>query len=342
MKYEYKRKDVKVRQLDGSYKVKSIRAKTDKELNAKVKQIQAEAEQKYQLSLCPFFSDVADEWNYKHEAEIAYNTWSGYQAPIKDLKAEFEGLRISEITPFMLQALLEKMKAQGYARQTINLRKVAASLIFEYAVVMGYIVNSPCSNLKVPKNAAHSARELPSSNTIDIILNAKGNFADIARFLYFTGCRRSEALALTADDIKNGYIRIDKTLYWQGQLPQIKNTPKTSSGVRDIPILLPIQDMIEKKKGILFKGKNGYMTRSEWMKGWANFQKENSISITAHQLRHSFATLCYDAELDEKEASELLGHSSVEITKDIYTHITNERKKVSAEKLNRQFIRQIS
>ena len=336
MNYQYKRKDVLIRQTDGSYKRKSIRAKSDKELTAKIKKAEFEAEKAYQLTLCPLFSKVADDWNCQHEKEIAYNTWNGYQAPLKDLKAEFGELHITEISPLMLQNFLNTMKSQGYARQTINLRKIVVSLIFEYAVLLGYIEQSPCLHLKVPKNAPHKTRELPKAEDIEKILNAEGFYGDFARFLYYTGTRRNEALALTWADIKDGYININKTLYWEGEIPKIKSTPKTSSGVRKIPVLTPLKGFLDKKgNGIIFKNKNGsYLTRSEYMKQWRKFQKEYGINITAHQLRHGFATICYDAELDEKDAAELLGHSSVEVTKDIYTHISAEREKINTEKLN--------
>lgn len=333
--YNYKRTTAKVRQLDGTYKYKGFYGKTGKELTAKVKAAQEKAETEYQLSLNPFFNDVADAWNDMHEKEVAYNTWSSYQAPLKDLKAEFDGLRITEITPMMLQNILNTMKSQGYAKQTISLRKIVASLIFDFAVVSGYVDTNPCLYLKMPKNAPQTKRKAPTSDDIEKMLNAKGQYADIARFLYYTGCRRGEALALTADDIQDGYIKITKTLYWNNNKPIIKNTPKTSSGVRSIPILKPLQAFLENRQGILFRGKNGYITKGEYDKGWAKFQKDNDLHLTAHQLRHGFATLCYDAELSDKDAAELMGHSSVALTKDIYTHITTERAKVQADKLNR-------
>lgn len=61
---------------------------------------------------------------------------------------------------------------------------------------------------------------------------------------------------------------------------------------------------------------------------------------TTRKERHGFATLCFDANLDEKDAAELLGHSSITLTRDIYTHITSARKKINAEKLN-DFLTQI-
>lgn len=338
MNYEYKRTTAKVRQLDGTYKRKGFYAHTQKELKEKIRLAQEKAEKDYELSLNPFFNGVADEWNEAHEKEVAYNTWQGYQAPLKDLKARFESYHLCEVTLQDLQNLLNDMKSQGFARQTINLRKIVASLIFDFAVLKGYIDNSPCRYLKVPKNAPHRPRELPKQEDIDKVMKAKGKFGDYARFLYFTGVRRNEALALTKDDIQDGYILINKTLVWYGNKPKIKSTPKTSSGVRKIPIVEPLKPFLSNHKGnILFKGNNGYMLLSEFEKGWRKFQNENDLTITAHQLRHGFATLCYEAQLDEKEASELLGHSSIEVTKDIYTHISEQKAKITAEKLN-QFV----
>jgi len=58
------------------------------------------------------------------------------------------------------------------------------------------------------------------------------------------------------------------------------------------------------------------------------------IDLTCHILRHSYATNLYHAGVDVKTAQKLLGHSSISVTMDIYTHLTIDNKDIQ-EKLNR-------
>ncbi len=58
-------------------------------------------------------------------------------------------------------------------------------------------------------------------------------------------------------------------------------------------------------------------------------------SVTPHQLRHAFATMCYEAGIAPKDAQQLLGHSKVEVTMDTYTHIRKNRRTDIADKLNK-------
>ena len=58
------------------------------------------------------------------------------------------------------------------------------------------------------------------------------------------------------------------------------------------------------------------------------------VNATPHQLRHAYATILFDAGLDDKDAQELLGHANISTTRDIYTHITQKRREKTAAILN--------
>ena len=67
----------------------------------------------------------------------------------------------------------------------------------------------------------------------------------------------------------------------------------------------------------------------------AGLEAAEGSAITPHQLRHAFATILFDAGIDVKVAQELLGHSSIQVTRDIYTHIRKSRMESTAETLNK-------
>lgn len=58
----------------------------------------------------------------------------------------------------------------------------------------------------------------------------------------------------------------------------------------------------------------------------AHHQYTTKGEATPHQLRHAYATMLHEAGMDAKDAQYILGHSSITVTEDIYTHITKDRQ----------------
>ena len=81
-------------------------------------------------------------------------------------------------------------------------------------------------------------------------------------------------------------------------------------------------------------GENRPMSMMVFQRKWANFQKATGITCTAHQLRHSFATMLYDADVDVKQAQDILGHTTEAMTMDVYTKISERKRKSAADNLN--------
>lgn len=57
------------------------------------------------------------------------------------------------------------------------------------------------------------------------------------------------------------------------------------------------------------------------------------FSVRAHDLRHTFASMLYDADVDVKTAQKVMGHTSPEITMRIYTHLSDAKESASLDKM---------
>ena len=76
------------------------------------------------------------------------------------------------------------------------------------------------------------------------------------------------------------------------------------------------------------------MTEQAFKRAWEHYKKDSKVSITPHQLRHAFATILYEAEIDPKSAQKMMGHADYKTTIDIYTHLSSRKERIELEKLN--------
>ena len=170
------------------------------------------------------------------------------------------------------------------------------------------------------------------------------------RLLAFSGMRKSEALALTWNDIDfdKSRITINKTLILT---PKVEvSTPKTKNSNRVVFIDKKTSSVLkewrfEQKKELLQKGFNALSTNQIVFSGRNNLyifpttisKMMNRISegsnlphITVHGLRHTYATLAVQGGMSVKQLQAQLGHSDVQTTLNIYTSITDEQRKDTA------------
>ena len=73
-------------------------------------------------------------------------------------------------------------------------------------------------------------------------------------------------------------------------------------------------------------------------KMWNRYKKEIGIICTPHELRHSYATILFDAGIDVKTAQTWLGHADINTTLNIYTHLSDRKKEESFRKLSDYFL----
>lgn len=275
------------------------------------------------------FSEVADEWWEDAQDELAASTQRGYKPAMNRAKDHFKKMGVEFITPADINSFLKKTaKKNNMADKTARTQLMVVNLIFRFAVQSGYVNSNPARDLEVPRNLKREKREIASDEDIKRVkASYDAPFGAFAYWALYTGLRRNELLALTWDDVDlpNRTIHVTKSCYRDNDGKVKAKVPKTSSGIRDIPIPDKLAEKIVPGKGLVFPGDSGYMTNGMWERHWKHYVEASGVTCTPHQLRHAYATMLYEAEIEMGDAQYLLGHAQIQTTKDVYTHIRDSK-----------------
>lgn len=311
-----------------------FRGKTDAEVERKMMAYREKEERG------PLFKEVAEKWKDEHFPTLSVSTLKGYEAAYKRAVDRFGEMYIKELTLHDIDAFLQSMGRQQFAKKTVSNQLLVVNLICRSAILDGIIRFNPCAEAKVPKGLKHTPRLLPSDEELQIVKegwNKPGGL--LPYFILYTGCRKGEALALTFKDIdrKRKIITINKSVSFDGQRPFVKE-PKTAAGIREIILLDNLAAVLPRGIGnaLLFPGKDGgLMRQAAYERMWKRWQKSSGVTLTAHQLRHGYATMLFEAGISERDAMDLMGHTDIALTRNIYTHIRKTRKEELATILNK-------
>lgn len=165
-------------------------------------------------------------------------------------------------------------------------------------------------------------------------------------FMFYTGTRPGEAMALKFSDIKGNYISINKTIDEHGK--REIGTPKTISSIRlinvDNKLLYDVKELEKKYKKIyadnfdyfIFGGKKPLAPTTINRHKLKACEKAKIRPITLHQFRHSHATLLFNKKIDIHVIAERLGHSNISTTLNVYTHASKKEEKRVLKVLNYQ------
>ena len=284
------------------------------------------------------FREVADEWAESHFPTVAPTTLKGYRPALRRAVDEFGDEPIQTITARDIKAFLVAFARGRRAQKTVATQRLVINLICTYAIEeSGDLVLNPCSGVSLPKGLPKTYREAASPED-EAIVRTSSDVWLLPYLIMYTGLRRGEALALTDADITADYIRVCKSVYHENNKPYIK-TPKTEAGNRIVPILDPLKERLPKRfKGYLFSDDGGKtpLTEVQYQRHWREFARATGIQATAHQLRHSYATMLHEMDIDVKDAQALLGHSTAAMTQDIYTHLRDRRKQEITDRINQR------
>lgn len=306
----------------------------------------------------PTFEELASLWLENYKTTVKPSTFENVRSKVEKMTEEhFKELKLKKITVAYCQKVVIKL-SKSYILYNHYLSVIIR--IFKYAVLMDVINSNPFDKVIKPKSrqTQRKGNFLTKEELKEFLKLAQTTtlsyFFPLVHLMAYTGLRQGEALALKWSDIdfENKKITVDKTAV-RIKEKQIIQTPKTKNSKRVIsidPATLSIlkswkkdQIKIYFKNGKHFEGDDNFVftnQRAEWVhihnfiRYFKRFIADHKLkTITPHGLRHTHASLLFSAGVEPKNISDRLGHSTVQITLDLYTHITEEQRTDTVEKL---------
>lgn len=250
-------------------------------------------------------------------------------------------MRLRDVRDIQLQSILNSQAGKSFSHVT-KLRMVMQEM-FRQAYRSRLIRFDPSVDLRLPMNVKKSYRSITEEERAHILEVAQDHPSGLwVLIILYAGLRPGEAAALQWKDIdfENNEIHVYKAV--ESGSARIKS-PKTQAGIRDIPMRQELRYRLLKERGkpfeYLFPNRDGNV-RSQFSvrRLWMSFAKALDIhmgattegntvvkhaiapDLTLYCLRHTFCTDLQRAGVEINIAKELMGHSSISVTADIYTH----------------------
>ena len=365
-KYKYSERYIdpyteKSRKVSITLNSKSNQAKKQANIELQEK-IDKKIEEKNQIKIT--LGELLDAWWNQHKVSIRQSSQVNYEKLLKYIRKNIntEAVVRNTDTKFYQDFLNGLTQSYEYKKKFRSVLKMA----LDYAVDMEMIKINPISRTKVPKPALTKETyervedKYLEEEEINKLLNVyystfqSVHHGRLAEFMYLTGLRAGEAISLTIDDYdpNSKTIKVIGTLdYSDGYKNAKKEMPKTLASYREIDLsnrAIEIIDELILENKLKFKGKTSYLFVGKTGKPIQINAFNNSLKamndklgkdaikkkMSSHIFRHSHISLLAELNIPVKAIMERVGHSDMETTMKIYTHVTKKTKASIVEKLN--------
>jgi integrase len=308
--------------------------------------------------------DVADEWLASIQDRRRPKTVDGYEKLLNvHVRPAFARRSVGSITYADADRFVRSIEAAGRRPATARNAFFVLKMVLDYAVRSGRIRHNPCSSVDLPSPASPEMLFLTATQVRTLAAavddrwssrrrrnaDAPPPYGLLIEFAAFTGLRAGEIAALRVGDLdlRAGTIRVARSAaIVRGRW--VEGEPKTKAGRRTVVINRAIaerlachlQPRILDRESYVFAGTDGnrlnYGTfySLHFKPGVAAVLPADLHGLRFHDLRHTYASLLVAEGAHPKEMAELMGHSSVQITLDRYSHMMPHMAATLADRLD--------
>ena len=340
--------------VNGRRKYRTVYGKTQKEADQKADEIRRAMDKGLDISETFTFSEIGQKWLKTKEITVCHSQVVQYKTCLNHLNRYIGDKDIRKLVPNDLQEIIDRFARMNpntgkpSSHRTLIAIKSTALQVANYAISARLTDFNFAISVFLPKDKTPQKRRALNESERKTILAVEHPCKLSAMIMMYAGLRRGELLALTWNDIDldNRTISINKSAEIITNQISIKEGAKTKSSVRIVNIPSALSEYLKscktkaKSNIVCCTPKGTYMSLTTWRRMWQSYisalQEANPLmpDFTPHWLRHTYATILYHAGVDVLTAKELLGHSKIQTTLDIYTHLDSQFKSKNIDKLD--------
>lgn len=267
--------------------------------------------------------------------------------------------KLSKIRGEHIQQMFNDLAERGIAVSYIKVLAAILNGCFKQAFKNGLIESNPVAKTTLPKQTEKGQRRVLTQEEQEIFFQyARESYLyNLFALMLMTGMRTGEARGLRYCDIdrKNKVIHITRTLKYEAGLGFFEDTPKTLASKRDIPLTEEIEAILQDQrkrfetniidpKAYTFRTPEGGPISRERVQAEIDRivkavqkDKPDFKRFTSHCFRHTFATRAIENGMKPQTLKTILGHSSLAMTMDLYSHVLPSTKADEMEKISSAF-----
>lgn len=310
---------------------------TKEELDEKVKGIQRQYDAGLVIGDATTVGEWATRWFDTYKADVRMVTRQTYATIYNaHIMPQIGKLRLQDVRPAHLQAVLLKVSDKSESLQSKVL--IILRQLFRTARQNRLITYDPTEGLKITHKAAPPKEKYLDQQQREALLLAVTDpktKAFVALCL-LAGLRREEALGLQWGDIDDSiHVRRAVTFVDNDIDPDL--SLKSRSAYRAVPIMGELGEILAATPKtaiwVIPSATGRTMTKSAFRRMWYKVENAVPFKVTPHMLRHTFASICHAAGVDLKTSQVWMGHSTIAVTANIYTHLDADTHQTEAYKV---------
>ncbi len=350
---------------NGKRKYKTVYGKTQKEANENADVLRLQLGKGVDITESQSsFKKWAELFLESQKNKLTSSEYKTKESRISFFYDFFGSSPIIKVQPYHVEEALNKLAEKNpstgrpSAKKTIIGYKQACSQVFQVAIKNRAAEFNPVEYADIKSDVQPKSRRALDEFERERILRSDHKAKTAAMIAMFAGLRRGELTALTWDDIdfKTNTIRVNKSYDFKSRTDK---APKTKAGIRLVPMPRLLSDYLSgiehTTKYVCSLNGRKMTNQSDWESllygllvdfeikyGSSGRKRKNEKTPTVftipvfgwHDLRHTYATILYEADVDKLTAKELLGHADLSTTMKIYTHLSEQKKIHSIDKLD--------